>query len=77
MIILPNKHAGLSKSGLGVGAILLGELDVGRTVSELWEGVRKRPEILTFERFVLGLDMLFALGLVVYDKRGLVEAVRR
>ena len=71
--ILPDKHVSLSRSALGMGAVLLSEIADGRssTVSALWERVRERPEILTFERFVLTLDMLFAFGLVTY-KHGLV-----
>ena len=75
--ILPNKHVGLSRSALGVGAILLGELAAERTVSALWERVRNKPEIMTFERFVLVLDMLFALRLVTYNKQGMLEATHR
>ena len=77
MMLLPNKHVGLSRSALGVGAVLLNELVKESTVSALWENVREKPEILTFERFVLGLDMLFALGLVNYGKHGLVEIVQK
>lgn len=77
MMILPNKHVGLSGSILGVGAILLKELTEGLTISMLWESVREKPEIRTFEIFVLSLDMLFALELVAYDKRGLVVAAQK
>ena len=75
--ILPSKHVSLSRSALGVGAILLAEMSEERTVSALWERVRKKPEILSFEGFVLVLDMLFALGIVTYNKRGMVEVTRR
>lgn len=77
MIVLPNKHVKLSRSALGVGAVLLSQLAESRTVSDLWESMRVRPEILTFERFVLGLDMLFALGLISYTERGLIEVNRK
>ena len=74
-MILPNKHTGISWCILGTGATLLKELGEERTVSALWESVRKKPEIRTFDRFVLGLDLLFMLGLVNY-KHGLVEVAR-
>ena len=77
IMMLPNKHVNLSRSALGVGAILLDEMAKEHTVSALWERVRKRPEILTFERFVLVLDMLFALGLVTYNKHKMVETTRK
>lgn len=77
MTILPGKHVSLSKSALGVGAVLLDYLVDECTVSTLWEHVRKKPEILTFERFIIGLDVLFALGLVTYNKYGLLEASKK
>ena len=75
-MILPNKHVKISECLLGSGAILLQEMSDERTVSALWESVRGRPEIRTFEKFVLSLDLLFVLGLVNYNNRGLVELVR-
>ena len=70
---MPGKHTMLANCLLNVGAILLESLGKERTVSNLWDGVRARNEIMTFERFALGLDMLFTLGLVRYNRRGLVE----
>ena len=58
-MILPSKHIKLSNCILNVGAILLKKLDRERTVSMLWDSVRAKPEIRTFERFVMGLDLLF------------------
>ena len=72
-MILPGKHTSLSRCLLNVGAILLSNLEGERTVSGLWESVREKPEISTFGRFVLGLDLLFVLGLARYNARGLVE----
>ena len=76
-MILPNKHVKISRRILAAGAILLEELREGRTVSSLWEGVRGKPEIQTFGRFVLSLDLLFVLELVRYDERGLLEVPGR
>ena len=76
-MILPNKHTKVSGCILSAGAILLKETKGERTVSSLWEDVRRMPEIRTFERFVLSLDLLFTLGLVTYNERGLVEASRK
>lgn len=72
-MILPGKHTPLSRCLLNVGAILLSNLEGECTVSGLWESVREKPEINTFGRFVLGLDLLFILGLARYNARGLVE----
>lgn len=74
-MILPKKHLPLSRSYLNVGAVLLGSINDRRTVSLLWDATRKNPAIQTFDRFVLGLDMLYALGLVDMDGGGVI--VRR
>lgn len=63
-MILPTKHIPASQSILGVGAVLLRHLSRERTVSELWERVRVVKEVGTFERFVMALDLLYAVGAV-------------
>ena len=60
---------------LGVGAILLRHLSRERTVSELWERARTVKEVGTFERFVLALDLLYALGAVRFEA-GLLRSAR-
>ncbi len=66
-MILPTKHIKLSNSLLGVGAILLKNIESERTVSSLWLRTRQLPEITTFERFTLGVDFLFMIGAVEFQ----------
>ena len=61
-MIAPTKHIPVSQSLLGVGGALLVALETEKTTNALWEVVRS--EVFTFERFILGLDLLFILGLV-------------
>jgi len=63
-VILPTKHISPHKSLLGASACVLQHLDRPQTVSHLWNHVRLLPQIVTFERFVLSLDLLYALGAV-------------
>jgi hypothetical protein len=64
-MILPDKNITLSNSLIGLGSKIIIELCTPQTVSSLWEKVRKRYlEIKTFERFVLTLDLLYAIGLI-------------
>ena len=71
-MILPTKHLPESHSLLGVGGTilaLLGEREA--TVSSLWEEFRvARLESgrVSFDWFVLGLDLLFALGAIELDR---------
>lgn len=71
-MILPTKHTKLSKSLINIGALLLNILDSKYTVTLLWDRTRNLPEINNFERFTLGLDFLFMLGLIEY-RDGLIE----
>lgn len=71
-MILPTKHVSPSRSLLGVGALLLRHLARERTVASLWDEVRSAPEVASFERFTLALDLLFALGAVTLE-RGLLR----
>ena len=63
-MILPTKHISTSHSLLGVGAIILEQLYQPKTVSSLWNAVATIPEVATFERFVLTLDLLYAIGAI-------------
>jgi hypothetical protein len=64
-MILPTKHTSTKQSLLGVGAELLAALTRPRTVSSLWDDVRLSPTVGTFERFTMGLDLLYACGALV------------
>lgn len=71
-MILPTKHLPESHSLLGVGGTilaLLGEKEA--TVSSLWDefrNARKDAGLVSFDWFVLGLDLLFALGAIELDR---------
>lgn len=67
-MILPNKNIKLSQSLLGTGAIVLEEIKSGQTVSSLWEKVKSYNQIQAFEKFVLTLDLLYALNLIVINE---------
>ena len=65
-MILPTKHIRLSNSLISVGAVLLKHIDNNHTVTALWNTAKILPEIKTFERFTLGLDLLFMMGAVEF-----------
>jgi hypothetical protein len=66
-MILPTKHISADQSLLGVGAILLADLRHPTTVSALWDKVKKHPSVGSYERYVLTLDLLYALGAVAFE----------
>ena len=63
-MILPTKHVSTGYSLLGVGAELLRALGRPRTVTSLWDEARQIRGVMTFERFTLALDLLFACGAI-------------
>ena len=71
-MILPTKYIKLSNSLLNLGAVLLHNLDDKYTVSLLWDKTRGLQEVRTFEKFTLGLDLLFSLELVDFQN-GLIK----
>jgi hypothetical protein len=75
-MILPTKHINLSKSLLNIGAVLLNHIDNNHTVTALWNTVNTLPEVQTFERFTLGLDLLFMIGAVEFQD-GLLRRVSK
>jgi len=76
-MILPNKHLKLSNSILNTGAVLLEVLNYEQTVTLLWDKVRIHPEIRTFDRFTLGLDLLFTIGLIDFNEAGLIGRTKQ
>ena len=66
-MILPTKHISISNSLLNVGAAILNCINGEKTITSLWNEVRKLPEVRTFERFTLALDFLFMLGMVNFQ----------
>lgn len=75
-MILPTKHIKLSNSLLNVGATLLKHINGAQTVTLLWNEARILPEIKTFERFTLGLDLLFMMDLIEF-KDGLLRRLEK
>lgn len=76
-MILPDKNITLSNSLIGLGSKIIIELNTPQTVSSLWEKVRKRYlEIRTFERFVLTLDLLYAMGLIEVEN-GIIKRITK
>lgn len=64
-MILPNKHLLSKDSLIGIGGLLLTKIGSGgTTVSKLWEGIRDRHEVATYDRFILALDTLYLLGYI-------------
>ncbi len=76
-MILPNKHLLSQDSLIGVGGLLLSKIGPdGTTVSRLWECVRNRREVGTYDRFILALDTMFMLGYLSLDQGVLARKVR-
>jgi len=51
-MILPDKETPLSRSLLGLGAILLTKLKLPRTVLCLWEKFKNNGEINSYEKYI-------------------------
>lgn len=76
-MILPTKHLELDKSLLAIGGRILNALPRPRTVTSMWEEVRKHEETLTFESFSLALTFLYTIGAVeMKDELMMRRAVR-
>ncbi|MDM4721446.1 hypothetical protein QTQ03_18240 [Micromonospora sp. WMMA1363] len=63
-MILPDKYVDLEHSLLGQAASLIAARRSATTVSDLWTAVQ---EGMTYDRFILALDLLFALGVIDSD----------
>jgi len=63
-MILPTKYTPESQTFLALGGIVLSRLRQPCTLTTLWEQTRKIPQVGTFERLILTLDMLYMLGAI-------------
>lgn len=72
-MILPTKYLPHDRALLSVGAEILAQLKEPRTVSELWECVREDRQSkitatpLSFDWFVLALNLLYAVTAIEYS----------
>ncbi|WP_348529735.1 ABC-three component system middle component 6 [Pseudomonas sp. Ost2] len=74
-MILPSKHLSHERALLTVGAHVLTYLARPRTVSALWEELNRfderltavPPRRITYDWFLLALDLLFSLGTIELD----------
>lgn len=72
-MILPDKYLPIRHCLLGAGATLLGVISQGDlTVTGLWRRSRELPELESYDRFTLCLDLLYSMDLVRYEA-GLVR----
>ena len=78
-MILPSKHLSPDRALLTVGGHVLTFLAHLKTVSALWEELNRqdqgvvtiRPRRITYDWFVLALDLLYSLGTIELEN-GLV-----
>ena len=75
MSALPTKHVPVEYSLLGVAALLAASLRPNDTVSSLWDRCRENSRVRTFDRFAAALAILYAGGLVIFD-RGLLRPTK-
>ena len=75
-MILPTKGIRSDEALISLGATILRDLDEPKTVSRLWATQRERnretPQ-LTFDWFVLALDLLCIMGAIEYDAGRIVR----
>lgn len=73
-MILPTKRLNPDRALLYVGAEILELLDEAKTVSRLWEDLKRdraakaETATLTYDWFVLALDLLYALQAIEMDR---------
>ena len=63
-MILPTKHIPTKHSLLGVGAQVLAAVERPKTLVALWDQLRDQPEVGTFARLVLALDLLYTMDAI-------------
>lgn len=70
-MILPDKNIKLEYSLLNCGALLLTEITEPQTISSLWDKSKKYETLVSYEKFILSLDYLYAIYAITI-KDGLI-----
>lgn len=63
-MILPTKYVREGSSLLGQAGKLLARRRPGMTVSDLWAEARHGDSTISYDSYILTLDLLFAIGAV-------------
>jgi hypothetical protein len=63
-MLLPDKYIRESSSTLGQAAFLLSVRRPGMTVSDLWHSTRESDHEMSYDSFILSLDLLYLFGAV-------------
>ncbi len=80
-MILPTKHLPQERALLAVGADILRLLGEPKTVSRLWDELKKArasqpvSSALTYDWFVLAIDLLFAVKAIDIERGRIRKAV--
>jgi hypothetical protein len=72
-MILPTKFIEEEDTLLRVGVDLLAVLGKEKKITNLWEQSKDIASIETYERFILGLDLLFCFGLIDMEENLIVR----
>jgi len=77
-MILPTKHLSEDRALLAIGAEILRLLDEPKTVSRVWDEINRlrpsSPHSVTYDWFVLALDLLYALEAIDIERGRLRKA---
>ena len=81
-MLLPTKRLSEDRALIGIAGELLVLLEERMTISRLWEEYKEannsRPSVstVTFDWFVLSLDLLFSLGAITLE-RGMIKRLNK
>lgn len=67
-LLLPTKHTTVSESLLRQAEVLYASIDTHAPIAEAWVRCRDMTDGISFGRFVLMLDILFALQVIEIDE---------
>jgi len=63
-MILPDKYVREESSLLGQAGLLVSLRRSGMTVSDLWSEVRETGTVISYDSFILSVDLLYLMGAV-------------
>ena len=76
-MILPTKHISLSESIIGLGGIVLKNIETPKTIDDIWAIYSKNynekptfPAYHDFDDLVLAIDLLYSMGAIDMNERG-------
>ena len=67
-MILPDKNIAEDKSLLYIGGMIISLLESPLSISNLWDKLKNKIDINSFEHYILAIDLLYIMDAIIISE---------